>query len=80
VKDGPKSLGGVEPLTLTDEVDRERRRKTDNKASSSADESRRSKPRKGEPGEIGTALRTVYQTTVQEDIPSEMLDLLGKLG
>jgi len=30
--------------------------------------------------ELGTALRTVYQRTVEEDIPPEMLDLLGKLG
>ena len=30
--------------------------------------------------ELGTALRTVYQRTIEEDIPPEMLDLLGKLG
>ena len=30
--------------------------------------------------EIGNALRSVYQQTVNEDIPPEMLDLLGKLG
>lgn len=28
---------------------------------------------------MGAALRTVYQKTVEESIPSEMLDLLGKL-
>ncbi len=28
---------------------------------------------------MGAALRTVYQRTVEEAIPSEMLDLLGKL-
>jgi hypothetical protein len=27
----------------------------------------------------GTALRSVYQATVDESIPDEMLDLLGKL-
>jgi hypothetical protein len=31
-------------------------------------------------GSVGRALRTVYQQTVDEDIPAEMLDLLGKLG
>lgn len=31
-------------------------------------------------GRVGDALRTVYDETVQEDIPSEMLDLLGKLS
>jgi len=30
--------------------------------------------------ELGSALRSVYQRTVQEDIPPDLLDLLGKLG
>ncbi len=29
---------------------------------------------------VGQVLRTVYQRAVDEDIPSEMLDLLSKLG
>ena len=29
--------------------------------------------------DMGAALRTVYQKTVDEQIPREMLDLLGKL-
>ena len=29
--------------------------------------------------QVGTVLRTVYQQTVEEDIPAEMLDLLRKL-
>ena len=33
------------------------------------------------PGDgVGDALRSAYQRTLQEDIPPEMLDLLGKLG
>ena len=31
-------------------------------------------------GEIGLALRSVYDGALGEDIPPEMLDLLGKLG
>lgn len=31
-------------------------------------------------GEIGSALRSVYDGALREDIPPEMLDLLGKLG
>jgi hypothetical protein len=31
-------------------------------------------------GEVGTALRSAYEQTVSENIPSEMLDLLGKLA
>ncbi|SMF61642.1 hypothetical protein SAMN06295910_0634 [Allosphingosinicella indica] len=34
----------------------------------------------GGKADVGNALRTVYQRTVNEDIPPEMLDLLGKLG
>jgi hypothetical protein len=30
--------------------------------------------------DMGAALRGVYQRTVEESIPSEMLDLLGKLN
>lgn len=30
--------------------------------------------------EMGNALRSVYQRAVDEKIPDEMLDLLGKLG
>jgi hypothetical protein len=30
--------------------------------------------------EFGNALRSAYQRTLAEDIPPEMLDLLGKLG
>lgn len=33
-----------------------------------------------ENGAVGTTLRSVYQQTVNEDIPSELLDLLGKLN
>lgn len=29
--------------------------------------------------DIGRALRTVYEKAVEEDVPQEMLDLLGKL-
>ena len=29
--------------------------------------------------DMGSALRSVYQRTVEESVPDEMLDLLGKL-
>ncbi|HKX23011.1 MAG TPA: NepR family anti-sigma factor [Rhizorhapis sp.] len=31
-------------------------------------------------GSIGNALRSVYQQTIDEDIPTEMIDLLKKLS
>lgn len=30
--------------------------------------------------DMGSALRSVYQRTIDEKVPDEMLDLLGKLG
>jgi hypothetical protein len=30
--------------------------------------------------DVGDALRSIYQKTVHEDVPTEMLDLLDKLG
>ena len=38
------------------------------------------RPRRAAEGEIGTALRSVYDGALRENIPPEMLDLLGKLG
>ncbi|MBC2776982.1 hypothetical protein H6P80_05035 [Parasphingopyxis sp. GrpM-11] len=34
----------------------------------------------GDADDIGDALRSVYDDAVKEDIPSEMLELLGKLN
>jgi hypothetical protein len=31
-------------------------------------------------GDVGKALRTVYDTTLREDVPTDFLDLLGKLS
>jgi len=66
-------------LTFQDERERDRRRKPDDDANPAA-EARRPRKRKSQPTEVGDALRTVYQRTIAEDIPPEMLDLLGKLG
>jgi hypothetical protein len=30
-------------------------------------------------GDVGKALRSVYDTTLREDVPGDFLDLLGKL-
>ena len=37
------------------------------------------KPKSLSPG-VGNALRDAYQEALREDVPPEMLDLLGKLG
>lgn len=38
-----------------------------------------SKPSRAKSADVGNALRSVYQQTIAEQVPSEMLDLLGKL-
>lgn len=70
----------MEILAFQDERDRERRRKTDSGSDLISTETPRSRKRRTAPTEVGDALRTVYQRAIDEDIPPEMLDLLGKLG
>jgi hypothetical protein len=67
-------------LTFQDERERDRRRKPDDEPAAASAETRQPRRRKSGGGEYGDALRTVYQRTINEDIPPEMLDLLGKLG
>jgi hypothetical protein len=38
------------------------------------------KKKRGPGDGVGQALRSAYERTLNEDIPPEMLDLLGKLG
>jgi len=65
-------------LSFTDERESRRRRKPDPEDDMNRAASR---PRKKRPtGEVGSALRSAYQRVIEEDIPPEMLDLLGKLG
>jgi Anti-sigma factor NepR len=66
-------------LSFTDDREGRRRRKSDTESSPSAAPSR-SRRKRPPPGEVGHALRSAYQRMVEEDIPPEMLDLLGKLG
>lgn len=67
-------------MSLQANKDSARRRKPDPDATqaTSAKPARTKSPTA--PANVGDALRSVYQRTVDEDIPPEMLDLLGKLG
>lgn len=80
VRSAKRDSGGVEPLNFSNEQDRERRRKSEDDPADTAEPSRPTRRRRSETGEVGDALRTVYQRAIDEDIPPEMLDLLGKLG
>lgn len=41
---------------------------------------RKRRSSKGTDPHVSNALRSAYQATVQEDVPSEFIDLLGKLA
>lgn len=53
--------------------------KDDVKTSAASRRQGRNGPRSSDDGHVSQVLRTVYQRTVEEDIPPEMLDLLSKL-
>jgi hypothetical protein len=65
---------------LSFEDDRDRRRKTGSTSEPEAQEPPKPKKKRGASPEVGHALRAAYQQAVSEEIPPEMLDLLGKLG
>jgi hypothetical protein len=65
---------------LTFEDDRDRRRKTEQSPETDANDAPRTKKKRGSTPEVGHALRAAYEQAVKEDIPPEMLALLGKLG
>ena len=53
---------------------------TDNKDAAIKPARRKAAPVRPADGNVGQTLRHVYQQTVNEDVPAEMLDLLGKLA
>jgi hypothetical protein len=57
-----------------------RRRKPDPSPPDDSKSTIKSGKKRGHNGEIGHALRKAYSDAVDEAIPPEMLDLLGKLG
>jgi hypothetical protein len=67
-------------LAFVDEKDGQRRQKSSSdEAEANSEKSARPTKRPPIP-EVGKALRSAYEQAVNEDIPAEMLDLLGKLG
>ena len=68
-------------MNFSDERDGERRRRPPDETESDPLTTSSTKKRKRPPvPEFGQALRSAYQRTLDEDVPPEMLDLLGKLG
>lgn len=62
------------------ENETDRRRKAEARPAADSEDTTPSRKKRGQTPEVGQALRAAYQQTVSEDIPPEMLDLLGKLG
>lgn len=60
--------------------DDERRRRSAPSPASHEPEAPKAKKNRGATPEVGHALRAAYQQTIDENIPPEFLDLLGKLG
>ncbi len=72
---------GYRILSFENDKHIERRRKSVQGADTRAAREQNSKKGKSAGGnELGSALRSVYQRTINEDIPPDLLDLLGKLG
>lgn len=81
-KAGRRSPLGVFVLGFDKEEDAGTRRKPDQ--SSAAEGPGRPNPARKKKGsaapDVGQALRSAYERTVKEQIPPDLLDLLGKLG
>lgn len=67
-------------MAFAEEKDGGRRRKSEQASDAEADERPSPKKKRSPAPEVGNALRSAYEQAVNEDIPPEMLDLLGKLG
>lgn len=69
-------------MSFENDKDAETRRKSDH--TSAAEPPARPNQRKKKKGaggaDVGEALRSAYQRTINEQIPPDLLDLLGKLG
>lgn len=75
---GATGREGYVNLNFQDERDGRKRRKPDSDSESSV--TPRTRKKREPAGEVGTALRSAYQRMVDEEIPPDLLDLLGKLG
>jgi hypothetical protein len=67
-------------LIFEDDRDSGRGRRPATSSESHQPDSPKTRKKRGASPEVGHALRAAYQRTIAEDIPPEMLDLLGKLG
>lgn len=74
----PGARGNV--LSFDSKKDGARRRKSERPSSGTSVNSRAKNKTPPDSPEVGRALRSVYDDTLNEKIPPDLLDLLGKLG
>jgi hypothetical protein len=67
-------------IILSVDTGREGDRRRKSRQSPQPEDAKKPAKKRGDPPEVGNALRSVYDSTLNETIPPEMLDLLGKLG
>ena len=67
-------------MNFEDEKDGGPRRKSAPSSQDDVATAEKPKKKRGSSPEVGQALRAAYQRTIDEDIPPDLLDLLGKLG
>jgi hypothetical protein len=67
-------------LSFADEKDGGQRRRTAPPPEDGSLEAEQPKKKRRASPEVGHALRAAYQRTIDEEIPPDLLDLLGKLG
>lgn len=67
-------------LSFENDKDLQRKRKSEPVSENRGASNSKKKKKGGNPAEVGNALRSIYQRTINEDIPPDLLDLLGKLG
>ena len=67
-------------MSFADEKESGNRRRSSASVPDSVPEADKPKKKRGHSPEVGHALRAAYQRTIDEDVPSDLLDLLGKLG
>jgi hypothetical protein len=67
-------------LTFASDKDDERRRRSAPSPQGHESDAPAARKKRGTTPEVGNALRAAYQQTIDETIPPEFLDLLGKLG
>ena len=67
-------------MTFADHKDGDRRRKAATSSESQDTDDPKPRKKRANTPEVGNALRAADQQAINEDIPPEMIDLLGKLG